>query len=48
MRQTPAFSADGSKIVWSGIDPETGNNEIFVMNADGSNGRPPVNGTTQS
>jgi Tol biopolymer transport system component len=33
----PRISADSSKIVYVSLDPESGNNELWLANADGSN-----------
>jgi Tol biopolymer transport system component len=33
----PRLSADGSRLVYISMDPDTGKNKIFVANADGSN-----------
>ena len=33
----PTFTPDGTKIVFSRVDPPAGDSDVFIMNADGSN-----------
>jgi Tol biopolymer transport system component len=38
----PRLSADGTRMVYISMDPNTGKNKIFIANADGTNAQPVV------